>query len=170
MSETTDEAMQNMLNGKTKETEAQATDETKTEEPAQETQTEIDWTAEARKWEARAKANRKEADELKPLAEKVSELEQQLEEAKTAASQTEAAVGKKDAEIVRWRIAAKYGVSEDDVELFLTGSDEETLEKQAQRLSSTSANAPKPDPRQAKREVGTPSNADAFAAALEGLL
>ena len=46
----------------------------------------------------------------------------------------EAAAAK--AEALRWRIAAKHGISDEDAETFLTGSDEESLTKQAQRLAS----------------------------------
>lgn len=40
-----------------------------------------------------------------------------------------------EANSMRWRIAAKHGISDEDAELFLLGTDEETLEKQATRLA-----------------------------------
>jgi signal transduction histidine kinase len=39
-----------------------------------------------------------------------------------------------EAEAMRWRIAARHGISDEDAELFLTGSDEDTLARQAERF------------------------------------
>ncbi len=47
----------------------------------------------------------------------------------------EAETAQAKAEALRLRIAGKHGVSAEDAELFLTGTDEETLTRQAQRLS-----------------------------------
>lgn len=43
------------------------------------------------------------------------------------------------AEAMRMRFAAKHGITDEDAALFLTGSDEETLSKQAARLAEVNA-------------------------------
>lgn len=82
--------------------------------------------------EKRAKAN---ADAAKRLAEiedaqkteaqkaadRIAELEKQISESSTAA--------------LRFKVASEFKISADDAELFLTGSDEESLRKQAERLA-----------------------------------
>lgn len=174
----TDKAMKEMLNGgepteaavdekNDSAPEAGTEEETEKATPSDETTNEDDESAqtdsevdtlrkESRKWESRAKANKEKADAHDALTLKVSELETELATTKAQA-----------AEVTKWRVAAKYNVSEEDAELFLLGSDEETLIKQAERLSQTSTHAPKPDPAQGKRtgSVGT-TTADAFAAAV----
>lgn len=146
-------------------TEAPAS-ETTQEEPAKES-AETDWKAEARKWESRSKENKEKADKFDEVSAKVSELETKVSE---LTETHKAELDKSALEIMRWKVAAKYGVSEEDVELFLNATDEETLVKQAERLAQTSTHAPKPDFAQGKRtETGTLSKAQQGAAALEGL-
>lgn len=169
-------AIDDMLNGGS-ETGANASDENKAETEASnaeqnseqdESQTEIDWKQESRKWEERAKANKEKADAADAAETKVGELEAALEEANTNhASELE----KANVEVLRYKAAALHGIKdEEDIALFLTGSDEDTLNKQAQRISQHSATTPKPDPAQGKRgNAGPTSNAEAFAAALEGI-
>lgn len=53
--------------------------------------------------------------------ERIATLERETNEART--------------EALRMRIAAKHKISDEDAELFLTGSDEATLTKQAKRLA-----------------------------------
>lgn len=72
-------------------------------------------------------------------AETLSKEEKALKEAADAAARAAQA----EAEAMRWRIAAKHGISDEDAELFLTGSDEETLSRQAERFQSLSAKTPK---------------------------
>lgn len=79
-----------------------------------------------------------------------SELERATEAAKTAEAEREAA----KAEALRLRIAIKHGISDEDAELFLTGTDEDTLTRQAEALStrfSQRPGTPKPDPSQGAR-------------------
>lgn len=83
---------------------------------------------------ARAAAE-KQAKQLKDRldaieAEKLSEQERAVKAAEDARSEAEAA----KAEAIRWRIAARHGLSDEDAELFLTATDEETLNRQAERL------------------------------------
>ena len=82
--------------------------------------------------EKAAKALQAKLDALE--AEKLSKEEKAVKEAQDAAERAARA----EAEALRWRIAAKHGISDDDAELFLTGSDEETLSRQAERFKELS--------------------------------
>ena len=62
----------------------------------------------------------------KSEAEKAADRIRQLEE--------EASAARRDA--LRFKVASKYGIGDEDADLFLTGSDEETLTKQAERLAA----------------------------------
>jgi hypothetical protein len=101
---------------------------------------ETDWKAEARKWEERAKEN-------KTAAERLAELEaankSELERANDKATAAEKAADKATADALRLRVALKHGISDEDADLFLTGTDEETLTKQAQRLTERVADRKK---------------------------
>lgn len=97
--------------------------------PAQEP---IDWTAEARKWEARAKENKSAADELAALkAAQMTEAQKLTARAEAA----EAKAAKVEAEALRLRVASKHGITGDYLDL-LNGSDEAALETAAQKLAS----------------------------------
>lgn len=89
------------------------------------------WKQKAREQEKKAKENaaaRIELDELrKSQLSNEEKLAAELGEAAKRAAQAEA-------EAMRWRIAAKHGISDEDAALFLTGSDEETLTAQAERF------------------------------------
>lgn len=92
-----------------------------------------------------------------------------IEKAQKAAKDAQDAAAKATAEALRLRVAAKHGISDEDADLFLTGSDTETLEKQAARLVERTPTGPKPDPSQgAKGSDAKTSTADQFAAALDG--
>lgn len=82
--------------------------------------------------EKTAKALQARLDALE--AEKLSKEEKAIKDAADAADRAARA----EAEALRWRIAAKHGISDDDAELFLTGSDEETLSRQAERFKELS--------------------------------
>lgn len=78
--------------------------------------------------------------ELKDKAARLDELESaqlsESEKAKKRAEQAEARALAAEASAARWRIAAKHGISDEDAELLLTGTDEETLNRQAERLAA----------------------------------
>lgn len=78
-------------------------------------------------------------DTLKTKAEQFDQLEAaNKSEIERAADKAAAAERERDAakaEALRWKVAAKHGISDEDADLFLTGTDEETLTKQAERLS-----------------------------------
>lgn len=76
--------------------------------------------------------------DLKAKADKFDELEaankSEVEKAKEATTAAEQRAAKAEADALRLRVAAKHGISDEDADLFLTGTDEETLTKQAERL------------------------------------
>lgn len=78
-------------------------------------------------------------DELKAKAKQLDELQDanksELEKIAEKAAAAEERARALEVENLRWRVAAKHGISDEDAELFLTGTDEETLTKQAQRLA-----------------------------------
>lgn len=88
------------------------------------------------KYRTEAKAN---ADAAKRLAE--IEEAQKTEAQKAADRLAEAEKAAEDAkrEALKFKVAAKFQISDDDADLFLTGSDEETLTKQAERLAGREA-------------------------------
>lgn len=81
---------------------------------------------------AREKAKFADYDELKHKAEGAKTVEQQLAELKEQNQKVQ-----RDA--LASRIAAQHGIAPEDADLFLTGSDEETLTAQAQRLAAREA-------------------------------
>lgn len=107
--------------------------------------------------EESAKALQAQLDEIK--AAQMSDLEKAQAQAKSY----EEAAAKATAEALRWRVAAKHGISDEDAETFLTGSDEESLTRQAERLASLSTPAPttpKPDLSQAGKGNPPALNSD----------
>lgn len=106
----------------------------------QDKQPEVDWKAKAREWEKRAKENRGAAERLAEL-----ERAQMTEQERTAARLREAeqAAEQARAEALRFRIATRYSVSDEDAELFLTGKDEDTLTRQAERLAKRVEQSPR---------------------------
>jgi hypothetical protein len=92
--------------------------------------------SEAAKYRTEAKAN---SDAAKRLAE--IEDSQRSDAEKAAARvkelESEAANARRDA--LRYRIASKHKIDDEDAELFLTGSDEDTLTRQAERLQAREA-------------------------------
>jgi len=90
------------------------------------------WKQKAREQEKKAKENAAARMELDALKKSQLSAEEKL-----AAELGEAAkrAANAEAEALRWRIAAKHGISDEDAELFLTGSDEETLARQAERFN-----------------------------------
>lgn len=93
---------------------------------------ETDWRAEAKKWESRAKENKSAADQLAAI-EEANKTEAQKTADQLAAATRDAASAR--AEALRFRIASKFKIGDEDADLFLTGTDEATLTKQAERLA-----------------------------------
>lgn len=94
---------------------------------------------------AERKATEKYADydTLKAKADMLDQIEQanlsELDKANGRATSAESERDKFKAEALRLRIAVTHGLSLDDADLFLTGTDEETLTAQAKRLSDRAA-------------------------------
>ena len=82
------------------------------------------------------------------------------------------------ASALRWRIAASHGINDADAEIFLTGTTEEALAKQAARLVElrtavpAAPVAPRPDLTQGGGDSATdlPLNGDGLEAALRAKL
>lgn len=113
---------------------------------------------EAAKYRTEAKAN---ADAAKRLAEIEEAQKSEAEKVADRLAQAEKAAEDARREALRFKIAAKFQVSDEDADLFLTGSDEETLTKQAERLAARNEEAgkpraPKPDPNQGRTPNGVP--------------
>lgn len=88
----------------------------------------------------------------KALAEAKAELDKiaaanmsDLERAQKEAKDAQETAAKATADALRFRVAAQHGISEEDAELFLTGTDAETLNRQATRLKERTPTAPQPD-------------------------
>ena len=94
------------------------------------------------KYRTEAKANAEAAKRLMELEQsQKSEAEKQAERIAALESQIESAT----VQAVRARMAAKYQMDPEDADMFLTGTDEETVEAQAKRFServSASKNNP----------------------------
>lgn len=116
---------------------------------------------------AARKAAEKAAADLQAQLDEINRAsESALERAQREAKEAQEAAEKATTDALRFRVAAKHGISDEDADLFLTGRDAETLERQAARLveRTPSATAPRPDPSQGakgKGAAGTPS--DSFA-------
>lgn len=132
--------------------------------------------SEAAKYRTEAKANADAATELAALKESQKSEAEKLADAKSAA-ENDAKEARADA--LRWKTAAKYGISDEDAETFLTGSDEDSLVRQAERLAALARSSdgdtkpgPRPDLSQGARDgkgaAGDPS--EAFADFMSGQL
>lgn len=87
----------------------------------------------------RERAKFKDYNDLKAKADMLDQIEQanlsELDKAKSQITSAESERDKAKAESLRLRIAVTHGISLEDADLFLTGTDEETLTAQAKRLS-----------------------------------
>ena len=86
-------------------------------------------------------------DDLKAKADRLDQIEQAN---KTEAEKTAERIAKLEQELnstrataLRARVQAKHGISDEDAELFLTATDEDTLTKQAERLAQRAADRAK---------------------------
>lgn len=95
--------------------------------------------------EARATAEKSMAALQKQLDEINAANLTDLERAQKAAQDAQATAEAATKEALRLRVAAKHGISDEDADLFLTGSDAETIERQAAALAARTSTSPKPD-------------------------
>ncbi|PYY32361.1 hypothetical protein [Curtobacterium sp. MCBD17_030] len=98
------------------------------------TQSEVDRIVKERV--ARERAKYADYDELKAKADGAKTVEQKLADLEGKYSAAEARA-------IRSDIAAKHGISAEDRDLFLTGTDEATLTAQAERLAAREADRKK---------------------------
>lgn len=99
------------------------------EQQEQKTYTQADIDRAVRERLARERAKFADYDELKSRAEGAKTLEQRFAELEQKNAEAEARALRSD-------IAARYGISAEDRDLFLTGTDADTLEAQAKRLAA----------------------------------
>lgn len=123
--------------------------------------------AERRNARAAAKERDALAAKLKDYEDRdKSEAEKATDRIKTLES--EVAAARRDA--LRFKIASQFGIGDEDADLFLTGTDEETLTIQAKRLSDREADRKKQGnhvPREGTSvPTGLTDDARAFARAL----
>ena len=100
-------------------------------------------------------------DDLKAKAARLDEIEKanqtEAERAQARLAELEAELSQTRSESLRLRIATEHGITDaDDIRLFLTGADEETLAAQAKRLVERTADRKKAGPH-VPREGATPS-------------
>lgn len=97
---------------------------------------------------ARERAKFGDYKDLKAKAAKLDEIENanrtEAEKAQARITELESELNAVRSESMRLRIASEHGITDaDDIDLFLTGSDEETLTKQAKRLAERIADRKK---------------------------
>lgn len=127
----------------------------------------------------RERAKFSDYDDIKSKAAKFDELEAanrtELEKWTATASEWEQKAAAANSELVRLRVATKYGISEDDLDLLGSGSEEE-LTKRAERIKSLTTPAEQEPQRQELRVPGEskspdlPLNGDGLENALRGVL
>lgn len=121
-------------------------------------------TQHSRKWEQRAKDNKAAADRLAEMEKANMSEAEKAERARTEAAQraeeAEARAVEAEKTVLRYKIAADFSMSAEDAELILTGADEDTMRKQAQRFSErvpAGPNPPRSHPQQGQRSGSGPS-------------
>ena len=109
--------------------------------------------------EARSAAEKQAAALQKQLDDIAAANLSDLEKAQKAAADAQALADKATSEATRLRIAAKHGISDEDADLFLTGSDVETVERQAAALVARTSTGTTPGPRPdlSQGSKGTPA-------------
>lgn len=121
----------------------------------------------------RAASAEKQAKALQAQLDEIAKANlSDLEKAQQSAQQFQQAAEKATADALRWRIAARHGISDDDAETFLTGNDEASLTRQAERLVALAKTptTPRPDPSQGATPGATALNSDGLERALRDKL
>ena len=135
--------------------EATPTDPPATDPTPKPTETVEFWKGKAREQEKRAKEN---AEAAKRLAEIEDANKSEAQKAADRIAELERQAASATAEALRFKVASAHSISTEDAELFLTGTDEETLNKQAARLVERTPTpaAPRPD----RSQGGKPTQAE----------
>lgn len=146
------------------ETDSTATETTETEQQSATDESQVDWKARAREWEAKSKANHKRVQELEPKAKQFETLEaaskSELERAQeqTTALQQELATTQRTALVAS--VALDKGLPA-NLARRLQGESREDLEADAEELlsqfgttSQTTTRTPAPDPSQGSSANG----------------
>jgi len=115
---------------------AQATDA-----PTPEPKVDIDWKAEARKWEQRAKEYKPSADRLAEI-EEANKTEAQKATEKTVAAERRAAEA--EAKVARRDVALEHKLSKEDAALLDDITDEDAMRRLAARLAGAESDKKKP--------------------------
>lgn len=152
-------------------TETAEVEATQTENVEPQGETGPDWKAEARKWEARAKADHDAANKWREF-----ELSQKSDYEKMAdeLSKYKAEAAAAELKAVRYEVATANGIPAEAMEL-LTGDSRETIQASAEKLAAliaaqSKSNTPRPDVNQGQPANNGSSPKDQFAAALANLL
>lgn len=121
-------------------------DKTETPEETEETEVkEVDFKTEARKWEARSKANRNALNEAQ---DSIADLQAELEDLKGKAAQpaadteTSTALTQATVENAKLRAAIEHGLSLEDLE-FINGTSPEAIASNAKKFAERFASAPR---------------------------
>lgn len=93
------------------------------------------WKALAKKHEDRAKANADKARRLDELEESSKSDKSEMQQLNDRLAAFEQRAQKAEQSALRLRVATDFRIGSEDADLFLTGSDEETLRAQAKRLA-----------------------------------
>jgi len=134
--------------------------------PRPEGVTDVEWSALGDPGKAALVRERQKASAAEA---KVREFEtrdlSELEKAQREAAENKAVADKATTEALRLRLATRHGISEEDAELFLVGTDEATLATQAERVAALRGTPPEPripapDPGQGARPNGPLSEDD----------
>jgi hypothetical protein len=147
-------------------TEATETDAPEQPDVTKPTETVEFWKQKAREQEKKAKENvaaRMELDQLK--AAQLTTEERLTAELQSACTERDQAL----TDLLRWKVATRFGIADEDVDLFLTGTDEETLIKQAERLAerTPSTNGGLYVPQEGRNPSGPALNSDDLEGALK---
>ena len=151
----------------TVEKKAEASEEESASEP-------VDWEAKyramrehSRSWEQKAKANLEAAEKLKKLEDRDKTSEEKLT---SRVQEVEAELASARAEAAKLRVASEFGLSAEDADLFLRGSEDE-MRAQAEALASrTAKEKTQENPLQGQGSSGpSKASAEAWAKKLLGL-
>lgn len=111
----------------------------------------------------RERAKFSDYDDLREKAAKLDEIEQanktEQQRYEERLTQAEQSAAEARTEALRFRVATKFGISDENAELFLTGTDEDTLTKQAERLADLDDQRKKRAPHVPREGATTPDPA-----------